>query len=105
MHDFTSDQPDNRIAFEVVISKPIAGASMAELLEADATMAREFVVGQPGYLDREVGVSEQGEVFVIVRWASLAEAEAAGEAFIVSPTGQARMALANTSLFAHFTKQ
>lgn len=104
MQDPTVIEPDAQVAFEVVISKPKAGTSMAEFLEADAGLA-DFIATQAGYLDREVGVSAQGDVFVVVRWASLGDAEAAGAAFMTSPSGQARMAVADTSLFAHFIKQ
>lgn len=105
MQDSAAPMPDDGIAFEVVIVKPKAGTSMEEFLAGDATMAKEFVAAQPGFLDREVGVSRTGEVLVIVRWASLKDAEAAGEAFMAASSGQAGMEKVDVRLFAHFIKQ
>ena len=42
------------VAFEVVITKPKPGVSLAALLQADKTMEQQFVSKQPGYINREV---------------------------------------------------
>ncbi len=93
------------IALEVVISKPKPGVSLETLLEADKTMELEFVSKQMGFIDREVAVSEDGEVFVVVRWETLDDANAAAEAFMNDPTAQARLELSDASLFKHYVVQ
>jgi hypothetical protein len=85
--------PDDQVTFEVVIAK------------TDARLEREFVAKQGGSLNREVAVSKEGEVFVIVRWMSLGDAEAARAGFMTAPTGSARMEMSDLSLFAHSVKQ
>lgn len=92
-------------AFEVVISKPKAGVSLEALLQADRKMEEEFVSKQRGFIDREVGVGKDGEVFVIVRWATIEDAEAAGALFMNDPFAKARAEMSDLSLFKHYIKQ
>jgi len=98
-------QFSNNVAFEIVISKPKAGVSLETLLQADKTMEQRFLAKQKGFINREVGVSKDGEVFVIVRWKTLADAEAAGAAFMTDPAAKARMEISELSLFKHYIKQ
>ena len=95
----------DRVAFEVVISKPKAGVSLETLLQADKTMEQQFVAKQKGFIDREVGVSQDGEVFVIVHWKTLADADAAAASFMTDPVAKARMDVSEASLFKHYVKQ
>ncbi|MGH6891550.1 MAG: antibiotic biosynthesis monooxygenase family protein [Dongiaceae bacterium] len=95
----------DQVAFEVVISKPKAGVSLEALLQADKTMEQEFVAKQKGFIDREVGVGKDGEVLVIVRWATIEDAEAAGALFMNDPFAKARAEMSDLSLFKHYIKQ
>ena len=102
---FQAAQSADNVAFEVVISKPKAGVSLETLLQADKTMEQQFVAKQNGFIDRAVAVSQDGEVFVIVRWKTLADAEAAGASFMTDPAAKARMEVSEPSLFKHYIKQ
>ena len=93
------------VAFEVVISKPKPGISLEALLQADKKMEQEFVAKQKGFIDREVAVSDDGEVFVIVRWKTLDDANTAARSFMNDPAAKARLELSDASLFKHFVKQ
>jgi len=93
------------VAYEVVISKPKAGVSLDALLKADKEMEEQFVAKQEGFIDRKVGVSKDGEVFVVVRWKTLADAERAGAAFRTAPAAQARLKMSEASLFKHYVHQ
>lgn len=93
------------VALEVVISKPKAGVTLEALLQADKKMEQDFVAKQKGFVSREVAVSKEGEVIVIVHWVTLADAEAAGAGFMNDPTGKARMEVSDASLFKHFIQQ
>lgn len=95
----------DNFAFEVVISKPKAGVSLEALLQADKTMEQQFVAKQNGFIDRDVGVSRDGEVFVIVRWKTLANAEAAAASFMIDPAAKARMELSEPSFFKHYIQR
>lgn len=97
-------QAQDAVALEVVISKPKAGATLEQVLEADKAVDA-FVRAQPGFVSREVAISADGEVFIIVHWASLADAEAAGAAFMADPAGQAAMGVGDASLFKHYVVQ
>lgn len=92
-------------AFEVVVSKPKAGVSVEQLLQADRKMEEEFVSKQKGFIDREVGVAKDGEVFVIVRWATIEDADAAGQAFMSDPYAKARSEMSDLSSYKHYIKQ
>lgn len=93
------------VAFEVVISKPKAGVSLEALLQADNKMEQQFVAKQKGFIDREVGVSKDGEVFVIVHWATLEDAEAAAASFMNDPAAKARVEMSEATLFKHYILQ
>lgn len=93
------------VAFEVVIAKPKAGVSMAEFLAIDKEMENKFVAKQKGFKSREVAVSKDGVVFVIVHWASMKDAEDAAAAFMKDPTAKLRNDKGDMSLFAHYVKQ
>lgn len=77
--------------FEVV-SAPIAdGVTVEQMAAADAPVGA-FVAALPGFISRETGVSvrEDGispgnEWFVIVRWDTIENAQAAAEALNASP--------------------
>lgn len=94
-----------RVALEVVIAKPKAQVTMEKLIRADKDMERDFVSKQKGFLSREVAVSKDGELFVMVRWATLHDAEAAGAAFMTAPSAKPRMEMSDLSLFKHFVVQ
>jgi hypothetical protein len=92
------------VALEVVISRPKAGATL-EQVRANDKAVDAFVRAQTGFISREVGINKEGEMFVIVHWASLADAEAAGAAFMKDPSGAAAMSTGDVSAFKHFVVQ
>lgn len=94
-----------KVALEVVIAKPKAGVSLEKLIAADKKMEQDFVSKQKGFLSREVAVSKDGELFVVVHWATLQDAETAGAAFMTAPSAKPRMEMSDTSLFKHFVVQ
>lgn len=94
-----------KVALEVVIAKPKAGISMQNFIAADKKMEQDFVSKQKGFIRREVAVSGDGDLFVIVHWASLQDAEAAGAAFMSAPSAKPRMEMSDTSLFKHYVIQ
>jgi len=93
------------VAFEVIVAKPKAGVTMTEFLARDKDVERNFVVKQKGFLSRDVAVSKDGEVFVIVQWASLKDAEDAATAIRSDPTAMARRDTGDWILFRHYVKQ
>ncbi len=92
------------IALEVVISKPKAGVTM-EQVQANDKAVDAFVRAQKGFVSREVGISKDGQMFVIVHWASMADAEAAGAAFMKDPSGAAAMSTGDVVVYNHYVVQ
>ena len=92
-------------ALEVVISRPKAGSTLEQLLAADKKMEQDFASKQKGFISREVAVSKDGEVIVIVHWATLADAEAAGAIFMSDPAAKPRLDISDASLFKHYVVQ
>jgi len=91
------------VTFEVVISKAKQGVALPDLAKADKAMEDNFLVKQKGFLRREVAVSkDKTEFFVIVHWATLEDAEAAGAAFYTDQYAMKRMALSDVVLFNHY---
>lgn len=105
--DKSSNQIDinEKVTFEVVVVTLNEGVTMDQLLAADKKMEDNFVSTQKGYINREVAVSKNGkDLFVIVRWDTLENAEKAAEAFMKDPYAQKRMSLAKITLYNHYTK-
>lgn len=98
-------QATEPIAFEVVVAKPKPGVALSEFLAIDKDMERTFVVKQKGFKSREVAVSKEGEVFVIVHWASLKDAEAAAAAFMTHPLAKLRNDKGDLIAFKHYVKR
>ena len=97
-----SSEPE---AFEVVIAKPKADVSINEFLSIDKKMETQFVSKQKGFISREVAVNPMGEVFAIVHWNTLKDAEAAAAAFMSHPVAKERNDKGELILFRHYVKQ
>jgi len=92
-----------KVTFEVVVSKVKEGVTLFDFVKADKEMEDNFLVKQKGFLKREVAVSkDKTQFFVIVHWATLEDAEAAGAAFYTNPDAMKRMALSDVVLFNHY---
>jgi hypothetical protein len=97
------EEKNPQIAFEVVVSKVKEGVTMSDLIKADKVMEDSFLVKQKGFLKREVALSkDKAQLFVIVHWATLEDAEAAGAAFYTNPDAMKRMGLAEVVLYNHY---
>jgi hypothetical protein len=93
---------DQRVALEVVAVKLKAGGDMEAFRKNDSATA-ELVAKLPGFISRETGSGPDGEWFVIVHWASLKDAENAGQVFMQSEQGKAAMSMVdqNSVFFKH----
>jgi hypothetical protein len=99
----TMEQKNPQVAFEVVVAKVKEGVTMSDLVKADKVMQVNFLEKQKGFLKREVAVSkDQTQIFVIVHWATLEDAEAAGAAFYTNPDAMKRMGMSEVVLFNHY---
>jgi len=97
------EQKNPQVAFEVVVAKVKEGVTMSDLVKADKVMQVNFLEKQKGFLKREVAVSkDQTQIFVIVHWATLEDAEAAGAAFYTNPDAMKRMGMSEVVLFNHY---
>lgn len=94
---------DPKVTFEVVAAKLKEGYTMEQLVKADKEMEDNFVVKQKGFLKREVAVSkDKTQLFVIVHWATLEDAEAAGAKFMTDTWAGKRMMMCDVVLFNHY---
>lgn len=89
-------------AFEVVVAKPKQGISLDHFLEIDRKMEADFVRQLPGFISREVAVSKDGSVFVIVRWTNLKLAEEAAQKFMSNPSAKERNDAGDMLLYNHY---
>nr|WP_273445446.1 nuclear transport factor 2 family protein [Neolewinella agarilytica] len=71
---------------EVTTFKTGADVKMDAFSQADKTVEDAFTSKQAGFIKRQSGVNEKGEVVVIVYWESLAEAEASMNKFMTDPS-------------------
>ena len=92
-------------ALEVVAFTLNDPSDIDKLREADK-MTAEWVATQPGFISRETGAGANGDWIVIVHWATLADAEAAGVAFMQLSQAQGEGAMSmfdpSTMLFKHY---
>lgn len=75
-----------------------------EKLRLADQMTADWVATQPGFISRETAAGANGEWIVIVHWATLADAEAAGIAFMQLNQDQSAMSMfdPSTMLFQHY---
>lgn len=93
----------SRVTFEVVVVRIKEDADISAFIAADHELEVTFVSKQPGFLGREVALSKDGrDWFVIARWATLEDAEAAATAFLASPWRVGRGGAQDVVLFNHF---
>ncbi len=93
----------SKVTFEVVAAKLKDGYTMEQLVKSDKEMEDNFVVKQKGFLTREVAVSkDKTQLFVIVHWATLEDAEAAGAKFMTDTWAGKRMMMSDVVLFNHY---
>ncbi|MEM6766941.1 MAG: hypothetical protein AAF655_18540 [Bacteroidota bacterium] len=52
----------------------------------DAKIQEDYTSKQPGFISRESAMSEEGEVVVVVRWKTMADAEASMNKFMQDPS-------------------
>lgn len=71
-------------AIEIVIFKPVAGTTQAQLTEA-ALAITPAIEQLPGYVSREFGASGDGQYVDIVHWRDMAAAQAAAEQVMEIP--------------------
>ncbi|MGH8926358.1 MAG: antibiotic biosynthesis monooxygenase family protein [Acidimicrobiia bacterium] len=99
----TAPANPSRVTFEIVMLRIKPGVEISAFIAADHNMEVNFVSLQHGFISREVGLSKDGrDFFVIVRWATLEDAEAAAAAFFASPWGSERADPTDVVLFNHF---
>lgn len=71
---------------EVTTFKMEAGVLLEDFSQADKKVEAAFTSKQAGFIKRQSGANEKGEVVVIVYWESLAEAEASMSKFMKDPS-------------------
>lgn len=62
------------------------GVSLEEFRPLDKAVESQHVSKQPGFISRESAVADDGEWLVIVRWRSVADADASMSSFANAPT-------------------
>ena len=98
-----AEAPQAGVALEVIVTKPKAGVTMAQMLAADKIVEKDLISKQKGFLSRESAVSQDGKsLFVIVHWATLKNALAAADAFFKSPLSKTNMGLSEVALYDHY---
>jgi heme-degrading monooxygenase HmoA len=95
---------DQHVVFEVVAGKLKEGGDMEAQRKADKAV-EALVSKLPGFISRETAAGDGGEWFVIVRWASLKDAENAAAVFMRSEEAKASMLDPNSILFKHYIKE
>ena len=82
----TSQIALDQSVFEIVVFHLNSGATHEALLETSEPVS-EWVAEQPGFIDRKLVRSNDGNTYVeIIRWHSLDEAERAAEIALTSPS-------------------
>ncbi|TMM56835.1 hypothetical protein FEE95_10055 [Maribacter algarum] len=87
-------EPVKPYVIEVTTFKYIATVNAETFWVADAELEADYTSVQPGFISRESGFSQTtGEVVVVVRWKTMADAEASMQKFITdkSVTTYAKM--------------
>ena len=74
-------------AIELVLFRTKPGISVEALIEA-AAKVNTFVQAQPGFVQRNLAVNEEGQWTDIVYWTDMAAAHQAAEAALSSPICQ-----------------
>ena len=72
-------------ALEIVIFKVNAGADVSEFLKMSADMEEGFARKQKGFLSRTYARNGDDEWVDVIRWETMADAEAASKAAMQSP--------------------
>ena len=81
---------------EIGIFKVIAGTTDAQVLSASAELGAKLRE-MPGFIDRELSKSADGEWLDILHWRTMAEAQTAGEQVMTWPCATAFMAMLDMS--------
>ena len=68
-------------AIEVITVKLQDGADVDGFLAANQAIEENHIVQQPGFIAREVGVSEDGEWMIVLHWETAADSAASSAKF------------------------
>lgn len=68
--------------FEIVTFRLKDGVSTDDFNRETMTMERDFLGKLPGFVDRDTGISDDGEVAVVLHWASAEDAQSSIDKFV-----------------------
>ncbi len=68
--------------FEIVTFRLKNGVSTEEFNRETMSMERNFLGKLPGFQDRDTGISDDGEVAVVLHWASAEDAQSSINKFV-----------------------
>lgn len=84
---------------EIVTFRLKDGVSREEFVEETVSMEREFLGKLKGFVDRDTGISEDGEVVVVLHWESAGDAQASINKFVDAPQTKAFTAMIDMDTF------
>lgn len=70
--------------FEIVTFRLKQGVSNDAFKEETMSMERNFLGKLPGFVDRDTGISDDGEVAVVLHWKSAEDAQSSIDKFVES---------------------
>ncbi len=77
---------------EVISVRLLDGADVEGFMVANLTLEEKYLAQQPGFIAREVGVTEDGEWMIVIHWEPAANSAASIEKFGEAPGVEAFMA-------------
>jgi hypothetical protein len=91
---------------EIVRFKLAPTTDPNEFLRQNKAMEVDFIMKQPGIISRETGLSDDGEVVVVLHWERPEDAQASMNKFVAAPQTAAFTALLDMTSFTmkHFLK-
>ncbi|MFK7803760.1 MAG: MBL fold metallo-hydrolase [Anaerolineae bacterium] len=82
-------------ATEVITVKLLDGSDADDFVAANQALEESYITKQPGFIAREVGVSEDGEWVIIVHWETAADSAASIAKFEEAPGVETFMSFLN----------
>ncbi len=85
--------------FEIVTFRLKDGVSEADFTAETMTMERDFLGKLPGFMDRDTGISDEGEVAVVLHWESAEDAQSSIDKFVSAEGTKAFTAMIDMDTF------
>lgn len=84
---------------EIVTFRLKDGVSRQDFIDETISMERNFLGKLKGFTDRDTGISDEGEVVVVLHWESAEDAQASINKFVDAPQTKAFTAMIDMDTF------